>query len=59
MTKELNFFQSEMETVSPDLLEDGPQENSPPWVQIDQQLQGHLKGSWKRSCLRAPIRFHW
>ena len=29
MTKELNFFQSEMETVSPDLLEDGPQENSP------------------------------
>lgn len=54
MTKELNFFQSEMETVSPDLLEDGPQENSPPWVQIDQQLQGHLKRVMEALLFASP-----
>ena len=40
MTKELNFFQSEVETVAPDPIEEGLPDNSPPWVQIDQQLQG-------------------
>lgn len=42
MTKELNFFECEVETLSPDSLEEGANQ-ALPWVQIDQQLQQHLK----------------
>lgn len=43
MTKELNFFECEIEKLSPDSLEEGDPNASLPWAQIDQQLQQHLK----------------
>lgn len=42
MTKELNFFQDEVETVTADLVEE-ELNNNRAWLQIDQQLQRHLK----------------
>ncbi len=42
MTKELNFFQSEVEVVPLELLEES-QEAEQTWDQIDQQLQQHIK----------------
>lgn len=52
MTKELNFFQSEVETVAPDPLEEGLPEA--PWVQIDQQLQRHLKKVMEALLFASP-----
>lgn len=42
MTKELNFFQNEVETISAESLEESHSDQGA-WVQIDQQLQKHLK----------------
>lgn len=52
MTKELNFFQSEVETVAPDPIEEGLPET--PWVQIDQQLQRHLKKVMEALLFASP-----
>ena len=54
MTKELNFFQSEVETVSPDAMEEGSPDNSPPWIQIDQHLQKHLKKVMEALLFASP-----
>lgn len=54
MTKELNFFQSEVETVSPDSMDEGSSENSPPWIQIDQHLQKHLKKVMEALLFASP-----
>ena len=43
MTKELNFFQNEIESASIDVLEDISEETSSGWAQIDQNLRQHLK----------------
>lgn len=49
MTKELNLFENEIETVpplpstSPIGLGDEDEEGGDQWIQIDQQLQSHLK----------------
>ncbi len=43
MTKEINLFECEVGTLSPESLEEGSLNATIPWVQIDQQLQQHLK----------------
>lgn len=54
MTKELNFFQSEVETVSQESQDEEHLENSPPWAQIDQQLQRHLKKVMEALLFASP-----
>lgn len=49
MTKELNFFQDEIETVDFDPAEDMSQ-----WVQIDQQLRGHIKRVMEALLFASP-----
>lgn len=49
MNKELNFFQDEIETVDFDPTEDTSQ-----WVQIDQQLRGHIKRVMEALLFASP-----
>jgi segregation and condensation protein B len=53
MTKELNFFKSEVEIVSLESLEE-VSENSETWNQIDQQLQQHLKRVLEALLFASP-----
>lgn len=54
MTKELNFFQDEVETITSDTIAEGNPETVPPWVQIDQHLQKHLKKVMEALLFASP-----
>jgi segregation and condensation protein B len=53
MTKELNFFQSEVEIVPSETIEEAAEPDSS-WNQIDQQLQQHIKRVLEALLFASP-----